>query len=191
MWHEIPFHEVEVADRVEQARPDRRQDLVEVRRNDLRQASPRRPRCDARDVILRAGVDVDAADDEVVRMPGEVIADVGLVGAVIGDLDTEPDRDPAGRPSLGGVTGDPLAVLERGVRERGRPGYEIHVVGDRGDAALDGLGGVVVDRDVAVGRQVGVEMPVEREVERLSRRVLDQPAIRPRSRPTAAKASSA
>jgi hypothetical protein len=40
------------------------------------------------------------------------------------------------------------------------------VIGDRelGDPALDGLGGVGVDRDGGVGREVGVEVGVERQV---------------------------
>ncbi|MEO5941719.1 MAG: hypothetical protein ABIZ72_11790 [Candidatus Limnocylindrales bacterium] len=40
------------------------------------------------------------------------------------------------------------------------------MVGDRdlGDAALDGLGGIGVDRDVGIGREVGVDVGVEGQV---------------------------
>ena len=73
-----------------------------------------------------------------------------------------------------------------------RAGLEVDVVGDRdlGDPALDGLRGVDVDRDVAVGREVRVEVGVERQVAGLGRRVARSrpgsrhPAIRPSSRPT-------
>ena len=109
---------------------------------------------------------MDAADDVVVAVPLEMIADRGLVAVVVRDLDAEPDRDAARAPALGGLADDPLAGRERDEVEGGRARVEVDVIGDRdlGDAALDGLGGVGVDRDIAVGREVGMEVAVERQV---------------------------
>src|SRR4029079_1950657 len=124
-------------------------------------------------------------------------ADVVLVPPVVGDLDAEPDRDAAGRPAFGRGPDDAFALGERDEVEGRRPRREVDVVRDRelGNPALGGLCGVRVDRDVAVGRQVRVEMAVERQVARLrpgtERIGVHYPAIRPSSRPTVANASSA
>ena len=62
-------------------------------------------------------------------------------------------------------------------------------------AAFDGLPGVVVDRDIAVRRLVGMEVAIERQVRRLPRGIpgcrLRHPAISRSSRPAPARASSA
>ena len=115
---------------------------------------------------------------------------------LVGDLDAEPDGDPERRPALGGLADGPLAVAVVGPVVRvGR--VEVDVVGDRQLArsvARDGRGGVRVDRDVAVGRPVGVEMGVERQVARLGiERAIGQchPAVRPVSRPIRSNAPSA
>src|SRR4029078_4350258 len=124
-------------------------------------------------------------------------ADVVLVPPVVGDLDAEPDRDAAGRPAFGRGPDDAFALGERDEVEGRRPRRKVDVVRDRelGNPALGGLCGVRVDRDVAVGRQVRVEMAVERQVARLRRATerigVHYPAIRPSSRPTVANASSA
>ena len=99
-----------------------------------------------------------------------MLADVGLPRSVVGQLDPEADLDALRTPSFGGAADDPLAVLERREREGRRAGLEIDVVGDRdlGDPALERRRRVVVDRDVAVGRQVRVDVGVERQVACLS-----------------------
>ena len=163
---EVALDEVEVAERVEELGADRTPDFVEVRRDDLRERAARDPRVDARRVVRRVRVDVDAADDVVVAVPSEVIADLGLVAAVVGDLDAEPDRDAARAPALGGLADDPLAGRERDEVEGRCARFEVDVIGDRdlGDPPLDGLRRVDVDRDVAVRREVRVEVAVERQV---------------------------
>ena len=89
-----------------------------------------------------------------------------LPAAVVGQLDPETDRDAVRGPALGRLADDPLPVVERRVRVGRRAGLEVDVIGDRelGDPALERRRGVDVDRDVAVGREVGVEMRVERQV---------------------------
>ena len=61
-----------------------------------------------------------------------------------------------------------FAIGERRVGEGRRTRFEVDVIGDRqlGDAPLEGGGGVDVDRDVAVWREVGMEVCVERQVAR-------------------------
>ena len=73
-------------------------------------------------------------------------------------------------PGRTGFVGHALPIFECGERERRRTGHKVDVVGygDLGDAALDGLRRVGVDRNVGVRREVGVDMGVERQVARLS-----------------------
>ena len=113
---------------------------------------------------------MDRSDGEVVGVPREVLPDVRLPRPVVGQLDTEPDRHALRPPALGGLPDHPLAVLERGVPERRRAGLEVDVIGDRelGDPAFERGCGVDVDHDVAVGREVRVEVGVERQVARLT-----------------------
>ncbi len=89
---------------------------------------------------------------------------------IVGELHAEPDRHALRSPALGGLADDAFPVLERGVSERRSSWLEVHVVRDRklGDASLEGGRRVEVDRDVAVGRQVRVEVGVERQVPRLT-----------------------
>ena len=97
-------------------------------------------------------------------MAVEVVADPHLVPAVIGDLGTESNGHAVRRPALGGLADRSLTDIERHEVISGCARFEIDVVGDRqlGDPALDRLGGVCVDRDVAVGREIRVEMGIER-----------------------------
>ena len=99
-----------------------------------------------------------------------MVADVGFPAAIVGQLHAEADRDAARAPALGGLADDPLAIGEGGVPEGRRTGLEVDVVRDRqlGDAPLQGCRGVGVDRDIAVRRQVRVEVRVERQVPRLA-----------------------
>ncbi len=107
-----------------------------------------------------------------------MVADVAFPRSVVGELDAEADLDALRTPSFGSAADDPFAVLERRERERRRARLEIDVVGDRdlGDPALECGRRVVVDRDVAVGRQVRVDVGVERQVARLA---IGHPAVMP------------
>src|SRR5436190_14666067 len=192
--HEVALHEIEMADRVEQARSDRAPDLIEVRGDDVRERSAGGPGRDASRVERRVCIHVDAPDHVVVRVPGQVVADVLLVGPVVGDLDPEADRDAVPRPALRSVSRDPFALGEGREREGRRARHEIDMIGDGelGDPALDGFGRVRVDRDVGVGRQVRMEVGVEGQVAGLGRELgVRHPAISPSSRPTLANASRA
>ena len=73
--------EVDVAHRVEQPGAGAGRDLVEVRRDDLRQRAAGDPAGDVVGGVRRVAVDVDRADDEVVGVAGEVVADLGRVAA--------------------------------------------------------------------------------------------------------------
>jgi hypothetical protein len=103
-----------VADGREQAEPDRGQDLVEIGRQDLGQGSMGGPGGDAIGVIRRVPVHVDAADHVVVDVAGEMVADLGRVPAVPGDLDPEADRHALLGPALGGLADDALPLAEGG-----------------------------------------------------------------------------
>jgi hypothetical protein len=72
MGCEIALHEVEMADRVEQARSDRSEDLVEIRFDDLVERSAAGPGGDSSGVIGRVGEHVDAADHEVIGVASEI-----------------------------------------------------------------------------------------------------------------------
>ncbi len=188
---QVALHDVDVADRVEEPGASRGLDLVEGWRHDLRERPARDPARDVRGVVWRHHPVVDRPDGEVVGVPPQVLADVRLPRAVVGELDAEPDRDALRTPALRGVADDPLAVGEGRIAERRSPGLEVEVIGDRqlADAEVDRLLRVDVDRDVAVGRQVGVEMGVQREAAAAA--VLGHPPMRPSSWPTRSNASRA
>ena len=97
-------------------------------------------------------------------MPPQVVAQIRLVAAVVGELHAKADRDAARRPSIGGVANDRLALRERGCAVRRRARFEIDVVGDGQlvDPAFERLFGVRVDPDIAVRRQVAMKVRVKR-----------------------------
>ncbi len=136
---QVALDDVDVADGVEQARARRGLDLVEGRGDDVAERAALDPAGDAARVVRRVDPVVDRADREVVGVAREVVADVRLPGAVVGQLDTEADQDALRPPALGRAADDPLAVLERRVAEGRRPRLEVDVVRDRdlGDAALE------------------------------------------------------
>jgi hypothetical protein len=109
---------------------------------------------------------VHRPDDVVVSVPPEVLAEIGLEPAVVRQLDAEADGETARTPPFGGLTDDPLALLERrrGIGRRAR--LEVDVVGDGDlvDAAFQRLLSVRVDRHVAVRRQVRMQVRIERKV---------------------------
>ena len=122
---------------------------------------------------------MDRTDDEVVVVAGEMIADLGRVPRVPGDLDAEADGHAPLGPALGPVADDALALLEGGLAVAGRAGREVDVIGDRQlrDAPLDGQSGVVVEWYGAVVRQVRVDVRIQRQIARsaIDRRHLAPP----------------
>jgi hypothetical protein len=104
-------------------------------------------------------------------MAGEVIADLRLESAVVRDLDPEPDGDALRRPPLARVPDGAFAIGKRDVVVGRCGGVEVDVIRDRelGDATVDCLAGVVVDRDDAVRGEARVEVAIEREVLGLAR----------------------
>ena len=69
-------------------------------------------------------------DDEVVRVPPQVVAHIRLVAPVVGELHAESDRDPARNPALGRLADDALALRKGRGAVCWRPRFEIDVVGD-------------------------------------------------------------
>ena len=137
----------------------------------------------AADVVRDVG-HVDGPDHVVVRVAGEMVAD--LVLAADSYVISTPNRmaipcGPSARPPRGpSAPGPEREPIGRGAR------VEVDVIGDRqlGDPALDGGGRVDVDRDVAVGREVRVEVGVERQVARLADpRLGSAGSVTPRSAP--------
>ena len=94
-------------------RLDRRGHLVEGGRHDLRERTPRHPPRDAAAAVRGPHPIVDRADREVVGVAGQVIADVGFPGSVVGDLHAEPDRHTLRSPALCGSAHDPLGTPAR------------------------------------------------------------------------------
>jgi hypothetical protein len=109
---------------------------------------------------------VDRSDHEIVLIAVEMGADGRLVCTLVSDLHAEADVYPPIGPPFGCLADAPLAIGEGRERVRGPAGIEVDVVGDRDlrDALRHRAGGEHVDRDVAVGREVGVEVTVERKV---------------------------
>ena len=161
----VALDHVKVTERVEESAPGSCFHLVEVRGHDLVELAALEMRLDQPFRERRADADVDRPDGEVVAMPGEMLADVLLVLAVVRELAPEPDGD-AIAPALGRLADHPFARLERDEVDGCRSGDEVDVVGDGqfGDATLHGQRGVHVDRHVAVRREIRVEMRVEGKI---------------------------
>ena len=141
MRREVALHEVEVADRVEQAGPGGADTSSKYGATISASGAARDPRRDAGRRVRRVGADVDGADREVVGVARESGRGCRPRSALVGQLDTEPDRQAVRRPALGRLADDALALVERREVVGRRAGLEVDVVGDRdlGDAALDGL----------------------------------------------------
>ena len=163
---EVLLHVVQVAQGVEQLAPDGGLHLGEVGRDDLVERPPRDPAGDPACQVGGRRRDVDGADRVVVRVARQVLPDLGLEPRLVGDLDAETYAKPAVRPARGGIPHLPLALGERGEGIGLVARVEVHVVGDRDlrDPPRHGRRAVDVDGDVAVGREVRVEVRVERQV---------------------------
>jgi hypothetical protein len=161
----VTLDEVDMPERIEQTGPGSRRDLVEVGLDDL---GNRFAGSECRDTIRpvwRKRSDVDRSDREVVAVLSQMRPDVALVPTLIRQLAAKSDRDSIS-PSFAGLSHNPFPPLIRDEVVRRIARIEIDVVGDRDlvDVALDGLGGICVDRDVTVGRQAGVQVAVERQI---------------------------
>ncbi len=194
MAGEVLLHVVEVADGVEELAPDGSLDLGEVRPDDRVERSPGDPARHPAGQVRGIRPNVDRADGVVVGVVRQVLANLGLAVRLVADLDAEPHPKPAIRPARGRIAHLPLAGGERRVRVGRIPRVEVQVVGDRDlrDPPFDRCRAVRVDRHVAVGRQVRVEVCVQREIAvrlRPRRGQRGHPAISPSSRPTRPNAS--
>src|SRR5579862_574942 len=171
-----------MADRVEDARPYPRHELVVIRGDDFVEGSTGDPGPDI-GPIRRARPIVDRADHVVIAMPAEMIPEGVRPARVPGHLDPEPDRHAAWPPALGGLADDALAIRIRHVAPGRVAPVEVDVVGDRdlGQALLDRQRSVDIDRDPRVER--------ERRGRPGGRG--RHPEIRPSSWPTRSKADTA